>query len=145
MSYKKHGSAFGLALLLGAIAGYIVGLFIPEKSRKKQKKEIIDKSELLKNYLSDAKERERIIKIFNKNTQKARGTYSQTREYLVTNLSELKGTIEDIDKARYSKAVKKAISQIKKDNKLPTKQLTALKKYLEEDFSLLKSKSRDKS
>lgn len=142
MSHKKTGSAFGLAIIIGAVLGYLIGLFIPDKARKKQKQELTNKSEELKRRLTDPKEREKIQAIFQENSQKATDTYRQAKKYLVTHLSELKGAVSEIDKDKYIKAVKKAIDQIKTDQQVPTKQLAVLKDYLEKDFALLKPKTK---
>ncbi len=138
MSTKKSGSFFGVAVLLGAIIGYLVSLFVPDKTRRQHKKALTSQAEQLKDLLTDPEEREKIKAIFGKHTTKAQSTYQEAKDHLISNLTDLKGTIADIDKAKYQKAVTKAVSQIKKDKKLPTKQLTKLKKYLEQDFSRLK-------
>lgn len=127
----------GLFFLLGTILGYILSLFVPDQTRDKHQQLAKDKAAALRKIMTDKKQRQRVKKIFQKNTDRALATYQEARETLITNLSQLKGSIDQIDKTKYAKTVNKTITQIKEGKKLPAKQLQELKKYLQEDYQLI--------
>ena len=129
-----------MIFLAGLAAGYIASWFLPEDMKSKQRKMAKKKMEALKTILTDPEERERIIDIFKERTDEALSQYQNARQMLMENLSEVKGSWQDIDKDKYMEVVANTIEQIRDDQSLPLRQLNKLKQYFEADYKLIQSK-----
>jgi len=136
MSDKR---SWGPLFLLGAFLGALATLLFSTDEKGETKESVKKKVTQLKVYLKDLGESERVKEIFGKNTEELKKLYRQAKEELVDQLSQLKGSIEDIDKERYAKAVGDVIEELKKDTQATGEQLTTLKKFLTEDYKKIRS------
>ena len=135
MSKKNN---LGLAFLIGAAAGAVATLFMPDKQREQSKKFIQDKAKKINEKLREVDQIDTALKVFDSKSKEAVGHIENARDMLVDQLSKLKGTVDEIDKDKYSEVVNQVVNQLKKTANLTTIQIKKLTTYLENDYKKLK-------
>lgn len=128
----------GLIFLAGMTLGYLGSFFMPAKSRKKQKKFIDQQTQKLKDIMTDQDPAQRIKDIFKENTAQMKEKYENLKHELAQGLASLGGTVEDINKQKYSQVLNNVLKQAKQDKTLSQEQADKLKNYLEQDFEKIK-------
>jgi len=131
-------SKFTFAVAMGAAAGYIASLFVPEETKQKHKRQLTTKAEDLDRILRDPQERERVKEIFKKNSQEVTDTFNSVKSELAVNLATLKGSLTQIDKRKYTQAVDQAMNFASEQQQLPSAQLKRLRDYLLADYDRIK-------
>ncbi len=126
-------------LLVGAAVGYAASLFLSPETKLKHRQNIKTKTDELKKLLTDKEEQKRVKDIFKENSEAAQERYRRAKFTVISTLSQMRGTIQDIDKQKYTYAVEKALEDLKENGELPKTQLDRLKRYLIEDFQKIKS------
>jgi cysteine synthase len=137
MKHKGTLTKIGLAVAAGAAMGYVASLFVPEKTRRQHKQQLTDKTSQLKQLLTDPEQHAKLKAAFQKNYDQAAQVYSDVKTATIKNLSQLSGTIKDIDKKKYTKALEQALQIVKTDKKLPAKELAKIKQFLLDDYQLI--------
>lgn len=125
---------WGLAFVAGVAAGWLAGIFTTEQTKDK----VRGKAKQLKNLLRDPQEQAKVKAIFNEVTEDTMRKYNHAKDRLITGLNELKVSVDQIDKQKYTDVVNEVIQEMKQEKDIAAKQLTQLQKYLEEDFNLLR-------
>ena len=128
----------GLAFLIGAAAGAIATLFMPDKQREQSKKFIAEKTKLLESKLREVDQIDAALKVFDSKSKDAVQYIDKARSMLIVQLSKLKGAVDEIDKDKYSAVVSQVVDQLKKSANLTANQVKKLTSYLEEDYKKLK-------
>lgn len=124
----------GFVFTVGLLAGYVASLIIPDKAQEKAKEQFGDSVQKLKNTVADS------VSGAVEDAPDLMGLYMDTREQIMDELAETQETWENIDKKKYGNVVKKALDRLVEDQKIPTKQLKTLQKYLENDYQTFRSK-----
>lgn len=134
----KNNSKFGLALVVGAAAGYAASLFMSDKARKAHKQAVTSKVDELASKLLSEKDKEKAKDLFESTVENADKQLVKIKTELAKNITAAHKTLGEVDKKKYSKAVEKTIDSLKKKGKLNTKELKKVKDYLEADYSNFK-------
>lgn len=124
----------GTAFLLGAAAGWLVSVLMPERMKNKAKDEIRDKADLVKRIATDPQERQRVMDIFNQKTDQAMKQYRRARETLSEKVSNVKGAIAGIDEGKYKDAVGQTVESLRNEGGFTEEQLKKIKNYFESDY-----------
>lgn len=138
MANNRQGG-WGLTFFVGAVIGALAALLFSTNEEGEIKTEVKDKVRLLKSKLKEAKESEVVQQIFGERTEKVQKVYREAKAELITRLSRLKGTIEDIDKDKYTQTVHEVVDDLKKNKDITAVQLKKLKKFLSDDYRKLAS------
>ena len=138
---KKKG---GILLILGAIIGAIAALFFSTTEEGETKDVVKKKVKVLKTKLAEVKENEQVKKIFGKNSDELLDLFRDTKDELVNRLAKIKGSLDKIDKKKYTDAVNEVIKDLKNNSQVTSDQLNKMKKYLTEDYKKLMGKKGNK-
>ena len=84
----------------------------------------------------------KVKEIFGEVTEEARDLYLKTKKELIKRLSELKETIEHIDREKYETVVKETVDIIKKEAKKEGKEMEKLKEALLKEWKKLEGKKK---
>lgn len=123
----------------GVAAGWLISLFMSTEIKTKTKKAIQKDAEKLKDILTNQENRERVAAIFDDVTQKTTNTYKTAQSKLISGLTSLKYSLEEIDKDKYQQVVNQIIKDLQDNEQINLKQAKKLKTYLVADFELIKS------
>lgn len=134
MGKDKGMGKFGLALAVGAAAGYVGSLFVKSSTRSKHKKLVT----MLAKSVGDKEERERVGKVFDKYTKDSVKAYRQTKANVVEAVNRAGKEIGEMDKAKYGKLLDGALKESVKQQAISKKHVEKLKKMFEADFARIK-------
>lgn len=136
---QKNGSKFGLALLVGAAAGYAASLFVSKKTRDAHKKQLTETSQKLADKFLSEEDQQKAKDLFDTKSKEALEQFQAIKMEVVKNLDASTQTLKEVNKKKYLKAVEKTIEDLTKKKSLNTKQLTKLRGFLEADYVLFKN------
>lgn len=136
---------FGLGIVFGAVIGAVAGLFLSPKSGKENREDFLKKVEELKKKLYEAELDKKIIAFVGEASKETKEHYFKTKKVVIKNLADLKEKVEDIDRAKYLKAVKDAVEEIKEEHEIPLDKIEKIKKMLEADWVKITEKPKKKT
>lgn len=124
----------GLALVVGAAAGYVASLFLSSKTRKAHKEKVVQTvDDVFDKFMSET-DKAKLYELLGKSGEEATKQAKLISKSLAKNLASAKETLALIDKDKYLTVVNQTIDDLRNKGELNQKQLSALKKYLESDF-----------
>ena len=138
---SKKLKNLGVAVALGAAAGYLASLFVSDKTKKKHKGLVEKSAKELSAFLKDPDKDKRLKELFPDNLKQAEKIYQDTRDRVTKSLNNLSSSLGEVDKQKYQKLVSQAIKEISSKHQLSSKKISMLRKYLEADFQLINKKS----
>lgn len=144
----SNKSKLGFGILLGAAAGALAGLFLAPKSGVELRKDArrisqkaLKTAEKYRNQL-EGKEPEEIARIvFGNVSDQSVKLMKQAHKDLSVELALLNEKYKKIDKKKYTAAVKKVVSGLRKDGSVPEGSLKQLSEYLIKDTKKLASRT----
>ncbi len=142
MSDTNKSSKFGIGLLLGTVVGGLAALFLSPNSGEENRKLIAKKVKELEKLLEDAELDKKVKEIFGEVSEEAKDIYKKTKKELIKRLSELKETVENIDREKYEKVVNETVEIIKKEVKKEGKEMEKLKDELLKEWKKLEIKKK---
>lgn len=116
----------GLAFLVGATAGALAILFMPEKKRKQAQKQLSKGIASIKENLEKVTSDKRVVEIFGKFNEESQKILTQTK----SELAKMVDQVKDLDEGKYANIVDKVILKIKQGSDLTVDQLTKLKQEI---------------
>ncbi len=129
MLTNKHKNS-GVIFLSGLAAGYALSMFIPEKFKNESKARLRQ----IKAAITNPDERAKIADIFKDQKDEAAASYYMAKGRLAKKLHHLEEEYGEISKDKYLEAIEDAVDYTNEYQEIPTPQLNALKKYLQNDF-----------
>ena len=130
MATDQKSSKFGIGLFIGTLLGGLTALFLSPTSGEENRKLLAKKIKELEKMLEEEHIDKKVKEIFGEVTEEARDLYLKTKKELIKRLSELKETIEHIDREKYETVVKETVDIIKKEAKKEGKEMEKLKEAL---------------
>ncbi len=134
----KKPSKFRAGLTIGAIIGGITAFFLAPKSGKENREDAKKKFEELKALMIEKEVDKKVIEIFGQLSEEAKELYLLAKDELAKRLSELKETVESMDKEKYMKVVEEVVQSFKTQGKGKSFNLDKLKKDLANQWEKLK-------
>ena len=134
----KKPSKFRAGLTIGAIIGGITAFFLAPKSGKENREDAKKKFEELKALMIEKEVDKKVIEIFGQLSEEAKELYLLAKDELAKRLSELKETVESMDKEKYMKVVEEVVQSFKTQGKGKSFNLDKLKKDLASQWEKLK-------
>ncbi len=128
-------SKTSLAFLLGAMAGGIAMLFMPQEKQKKGKKLIEEKAGEVKQGLIELYDREEVQHIFGMDSEMVGKTLVEARKQVNAKLKTLKAKVKSIDKTHYEAIVNRVIASIEQQGELTKAQVKKLEAHLKEQYT----------
>lgn len=139
-------SRFSLGLVLGAIAGAVAGLFISEKPGKSIRSQTKSTYKEIRKILKERDTEKALKEIFGKASGEGRLILRKAKDDIAMSLSDLKVSVDKIEKGKYKKIVSEVVTQAKRDHDISDATLKKIRKYLEEDYKkFVVKKSRKKA
>jgi hypothetical protein len=135
-STTKNIIMFGL----GVTAGWFIKQLFDSPQFAPQKEKITATAQELRTRLMESEPAERVRTIFGSLSDELLSIYVESKEKLVAELSELKVSIDEIDKKKYISIVTAIINELRTENKLSSKQLEALTKALQSDYVIIRQR-----
>lgn len=130
MSDTKKPSKFGLGLLFGTMLGGLAALFLSPTSGPQNRELVAKKVKELEKLLADNELDKKIKEIFGEVTEETKTLYLKAKKEVIKKLSELKESIEHIDREKYSEVVHETVEILKKEVKREAKDMERLKSQL---------------
>lgn len=130
MNLTTKQKTSGLVFLSGIAAGYALSMMVPEKFKSESRAKIRQ----LKEAITNPDERQRIAEIFKDQKEEAVASYYMVKGRLAKNLHSVREEFGEISKDKYIDAIQDAIEYASEYQEIPTPQINALKKYLQNDF-----------
>lgn len=135
--FKKKAKV-GVALGAGIAAGYIASLFVSNKTKQKHKKAVEEFTDKITGKILSEETKKELSVAIKKSGAELEKEVAAIKDELSKNVLALGETLGQIDKEKYSKALKKTLDQLSKKNKLDKKQVKNLRDYFEKDFDYFK-------
>ncbi|OGK62724.1 hypothetical protein A2334_03870 [Candidatus Roizmanbacteria bacterium RIFOXYB2_FULL_38_10] len=142
MATDQKSSKFGIGLFIGTLLGGLTALFLSPTSGEENRKLLAKKIKELEKMLEEEHIDKKVKEIFGEVTEEARDLYLKTKKELIKRLSELKETIEHIDREKYETVVKETVDIIKKEAKKEGKEMEKLKEALLKEWKKLEGKKK---
>ena len=130
MSDTKKPSKFGLGILFGTVLGGLAALFLSPTSGPENRELVAKKVKELEKLLEDKELDKKILEIFGEVTEETKTVYVKAKKEVIKRLSELKESIEHIDKEKYGEVVHETVEILKKEVKREVKDMERLKTQL---------------
>ncbi len=138
MSDTKKSSKFGLGLLFGTLLGGITALFLSPTSGPENREAVAKKVKELEKLLADHELDEKIREVFGEVTEETKALYKQAKKELIKRLSELKESVESIDREKYIEVVHETVEILKKEARREVKDMERLKAQLLTEWKKLR-------
>lgn len=139
---QQKPSKFGIGLLIGSVLGGLAALFLTPTTGEENRKLVAEKVRELEKLLAEGDLDKKVKEVFGEATEEAKALYVKAKKDVIKKLSELKETIESIDKKRYEEVVHETVEILKKDAKREAKHMEKLKEALLEEWKKLEVKKK---
>lgn len=130
MTDTKKPSKFGLGLLFGTVLGGLAALFLSPTSGPQNRELVAKKVKELEKLLADNELDKKIKEIFGEVTEETKALYLKAKKEVIKKLSELKESIDSIDREKYGEVVHETVEILKKEVKREVKDMERLKSQL---------------
>lgn len=142
MADDNKSSKFGLGILFGTLLGGLAALFLSPTTGEENRKLVAKKVAELEKILEEGDLDKKVKEIFGEATEEAKTIYLKSKKDIIKKLSELKETIESIDKKKYEEVVQETVDILKKEFKRETRQMEKLKEELLKEWKKLEVKKK---
>lgn len=132
----------GMAFTTGVLAGLALSFFIPNEKSKEIKNKLSQKAKEFSENFEEGVGLSQLKNSFSQVSNDIMDNYQTARKNLMKELRSTAQNWDEIDKRKYSTAVKNVLTRLQEDQELDDQSVSAIKNYLESDFQTFRAQWR---
>lgn len=138
---NRENTGWGAFFIIGAFVGAFLALMFGTDENGNTKKSVKVKVKQTKDGMREFKEEhiDPVVEVFGEKTREARAKFDAAIDNMENRLSQIKGNLSELDRAKYDEIVAEVVADMKKTGSYTTEQLGKLRTYLANDYQQLTS------